>query len=290
MPESEYSMMKKEEMTKVETTVESTQETVVQAQSAPDQKVPAVSAVEFTVKRTNVRDCTLTDKAFNIRLSNIKDHNYFKRGLAYFNFVSIITAIESEKKKQDEAITKVKASDPKYTENPQFIGLKERLSELATFQTSIDKMRQNYNFTDEEQAEFKQDNFMKLTASVLFKMDDDKIALPFMDEVIATLKVFSEVATLEKANKKYSDAFKALKEQLNNMASLYNTKDGERYKNSELKVNSTMVMDVYRIGYAGCKPDKDGNFKRTDANVKKLKHEIIAQFTGRLQGSIKNEA
>ena len=286
MPESEYSMKNKEEMTKVE----NTQETVVQAQSVPNQKAPAVSSVEFAVKRANVKDCTLTEKAFNIRLSNVKDYNYLKRGLAYFNFVSIITAIESEKKKQDEAITKVKASDPKYTENPQFIGFKERLSELAAFQTSVDKMRQNYKFTDEEQAEFKQDNFMKLTACVLFKLDDDKIVLPFMDEVVAALKVFSEVAVLDKSAQKYKEAFKALKEQLQNMANLYNTKDGERYKNSVLNVNNTMTMDVYRIGYAGCKLDKDGNFKRTDANVKKLKNEIIAQFTGRLQGSIKNEA
>lgn len=242
---------------------------------------------EISIYSANLNDMTLKDKKLNIAFSNVKDYDYFSRGISFFNYASIIVVIEAEKKKVDAILTNIKSENVNYEDDPVFAGYKQRLKDLDSFLSKINGYRNNLNISEEEQKLFKSDNFMRLTACVLFKIQDE-IALPNMDEVINALEGYDSVHKLDNVAKKSKDAFLKLKEELQKMASLYDTKDGVYYKNSKLNVNHAMTSDIFRIGYGGCKLDKSGNFVRTKSNVKKIRAEIIAQFTGRLQGSIEN--
>lgn len=238
----------------------------------------------LSLKKLQLASCEIKDVEFNFKLSNVKDVKYFNRGIAYFNYASMLIQVESEQKKVDEKITGI-MSEKDYESSSEYLKLKIRKDALADIHKEINDYKDHCKFTEEEVQEFKEDNFLKLTASSVCKVD---VPLGGLKEVIEKLNVYKEAAYLQVMSKKAGTAFNELKAELQNMADMYNTDDGTRYKKSRLRVNCTMTSQLYQRLYRGCRLDKSGNFTASYNNDKVIRNEIIAQFTARLQGSIPN--
>lgn len=245
--------------------------------------------VDFYSIRLDTRNIGLKDIEFHAKLSNLKDETRFKRGLTFFNYVAIRTEIATQIGKLEDARKRfegenARADMEEVYDMPEWQELTARLESWKRLDKEMGEKQIAMKFSDKEQEEFKNDNFLKLTASAICRVE---VVLPHFSEVITALNEFVPVADAGTGNTKYNAALKKLKAALQAMADLYNTQENDWYHASHLNVNSTMTMQVYKKSYAGCKL-KNGEFIPTEANETVISKEIIAQFTGRLQGSISN--
>lgn len=237
-----------------------------------------------SLKRLSMSTFSIDEDKFDFNLSNVKDKQYFNRGVVYFNYASMLAQVESDQKKVDDSMNSLK-SNKDYETSSEYLALKLRKDNLATLHAEINEYKNGMKFTDAEIDEFKEDSFLKLTASILCKVD---VPLPRLDSVVKALNELKSAEDEAKFTEKSTKAFQALRSELQSMAEQYDTKESEKYSASKLRVNATMTDCVYKRLYRGCRKGKDGKFTLTYNNDKVIRNEIIAQFTGRLQGSISN--
>lgn len=252
-----------------------------------DEKQVATTTATYepvSLKKLSMSTFSIDEDKFDFNLSNVKDKQYFNRGVVYFNYASMLTQVESEQKKVDDSMNGLK-SNKDYETSSEYLALKLRKDNLATLHAEINEYKNGMKFTDAEIDEFKEDSFLRLTASVLCKVD---VPLPRLDSVVKALNELKIAEDEGKFTEKSTKAFQALRNELQSMAEQYDTHESDRYSASKLRVNATMTDCVYKRLYRGCRKGKDGKFTLTYNNDKVIRNEIIAQFTGRLQGSISN--
>lgn len=237
-----------------------------------------------SLKRLSMSTFSIDEDKFDFNLSNVKDKRYFNRGVVYFNYAAMLSQVEAEQTKVNDAMNKLK-SNKDYETSSEYLSLKLRKENLATLHAEINEYKDDMSFADAETKEFQEDSFLKLTASILCKVD---VPLPALTEVVKALNELKSAEDEAKFTEKSTKAFQALRSELQSMAEQYDTKESEKYSASKLRVNSAMTDCVYKRLYRGCRKGKDGKFTLTYNNDKVIRNEIIAQFTGRLQGSISN--
>jgi hypothetical protein len=225
--------------------------------------------------RLNTRDFNLDPMKLNTRLSNVLDHNYFNRGLAYTMYSKYLGKVE-------DTISKLNYSKAELVEDSVEYELVETQVELYTgLKSRIIAKRDEMGFSQEEISAWDSDRFIALVSYAVF---GGKIELRNKYNV---MNILENIKNIRYAGKQCD--LKTLKEALNDIALDFATTADEsgHYKNSRINVNSTMTEQIWQVCYRGAKQTKSGNFSNEKfAKRAGIEKEIAAQIVGKLQGSI----
>lgn len=239
---------------------------------APVEK-ESVEPVQFY--RLNTKDFTLDPMKLNTRLSNVLDHNYFDRGLAYTMYSKYLGKVE-------DAISKLNDNKAELVEDSAEYEMTEnQIALYSVLKSHIIAKRDEMRFLQEEISAFDSDRFIALVSYAVF---GGKIELRNKYNV---MNILENIKNIRYAGKQCD--LKTLKEALNDIALDFATTADEsgHYKNSRINVNSTMTEQVWQVYYKGAKQTKSGNFSNEKFTKRAgIEKEISAQIVGKLQGSI----
>ncbi len=231
----------------------------------------APTEILVSFQKLDKRTFELLNANLLVNLSCIKNTDYFKRGLSYFNLRGIKNTLIDSIKKLNEDILE--------TTEPEKEALNAKLKVAENRLTDINQRIANMNLSEIEVVTYNNDMFIQFVSTSTgwtFNIPENVI-----DPVMDLLRDTEDNVGFSQEIKK------ALKDALNKVVEIFATKDNEYYSNSRVNFNSTMTELVYRTYADKPKLGKGGVYKETWKNKRIMSKIILDIACAKFQNKIK---
>lgn len=232
-------------------------------------EVPTDITVAFA--RMSSKDLSLDDANLLLNVRPIKNIEYFKKGIIYFNLRALKNQCIDIANKTAKAIEKA-------TTAPEKKALEEKLENVNERKTDMDNRINSLNLSEKEIVTYTEDNYLQLIAhSVGWK---SCLPVSNMESVMLLLEKTRNNGTLSTAIKK------DLKTELDKICEFYKTEETAVYHASRVHFNMHMVTLIHHLYFNVPKLSKDGVYTESWQKQKHMSNIIMTVLCAKIQNKI----
>lgn len=246
-------------------------ETMIATEETTTAQEVTPTEIVVSFHKLDKRTFELLNANLLVNLSCIKNTDYFKRGLSYFNLRGIKNTLIDSIKKLNEDISEASEAEKE--------ALNAKLKAAENRLTDINQRIVDMNLSEIEETTYNNDmfvQFVSISTGWTFNIPETSIDA-VMDILVKT-----------ENNLGFSQEIKkALKDTLNKVTEIFATENNENYSNSRVNFNSTMTELVYRTYAEKPRLGKKGVYKESWKNKRVMSGIILDIACAKFQNKIK---